>query len=64
MKKDLMSNMAVGEEKKINLPFRSFYFIKRIDGEFFKVKLYNKNGEVLEKYKIPTEKIDEVFKLY
>lgn len=64
MKKDLMSNMAIGEEKRLELPFRSFYWVKRIDGEFFKVKLYNKNGEVLEKYKIPVNKIDEVFKLY
>lgn len=64
MKKDLMSNMAIGEEKRLDLPFRSFYWIKRLDDDFFKVKLYNKNGEVMEKYRIPVTKIDDVFKLY
>lgn len=64
MKKDLMSNMAVGEEKRLDLPFRSFYWIKRLDSDFFKVKLFDRYGEVLEKYKIPAIKIDEIFKLY
>lgn len=64
MKKELLSKMAVGDERKIELPFRSFYLIKRLDDDFFKVKLYNRHGEVLEKYKIPSSKIDEVFKLY
>ena len=64
MEKDLLSAMAIGDEKRLEMGCRSYYLIKRVDKESFKVKLYNKNDEVLEKYKIPANKIDSVFKAY
>lgn len=64
MKRELLSAMAIGEEKRLEMGCRSYYLIKRIDKDYYKVKLYNKNDEVLEKYRIPTDKIDSVFKLY
>lgn len=64
MKKELFSNMAIGEEKRLGMGLGSYYIIKRIDSEFFRVKLYSRYDEVLEKYRIPVTKIDEVFKLY
>ena len=64
MKKELLSNMAIGEERRLEMGCRSYYLIKRADKEYYKVKLYNKNDEVLEKYKIPVKKIDSVFKAY
>lgn len=64
MKRELLSNMAIGEEKLLEMGCRSYYLIKRVDKDYYKVKLYNKKDEVLEKYKIPANKIDSVFKLY
>lgn len=64
MKKELLSNMATGEEKRLEMGLGSYYLIKRLDDEFFRVKLYSRYDEVLEKYRIPVIKIDEVFKLY
>lgn len=64
MKKVLLSAMVVGEEKRLEMGCRSYYLIKRIDKDYFKIKLYNKNGEVLERYRVPANKIDSVFKLY
>ena len=64
MSKQLLSAMAIGDEKRLEMGCRSYYLIKRIDKEYYKVKLYNKNDEVLEKYKIPAKKIDNVFKAY
>lgn len=63
-KEGLISNMAVGEEKRLEMGCRSYYLIKRVDNDFYKVLLYNKNDEVLERYKIPANKIDGIFKLY
>lgn len=59
-----LSAMTVGEEKRLEMCCRSYYLIKRVDKDYFKVKLYNKYDEVLEKYKIPANKIDEIYKLY
>lgn len=59
-----LSNMAVGEEKRLEMACRSYYLIKRVDKDYYKVNLYNKNGDVLEKYKVPAKKIDEIFKAY
>lgn len=64
MSKQLLSAMAIGEEKRLEMACRSYYLIKRIDNDFYKITLYNKKDEVLEKYRIPTDKIDSVFKLY
>ena len=64
MKKELLSAMAIGEEKRLEMGCRSYYLIKRVDKEYFKIKLYNKNDEVLEKYKVPVKKIDEIFRAY
>ena len=64
MNKQLLSAMAIGEEKRLEMGCRSYYLIKRIDRDFYKIKLYNKNDEVLERYKIPANKIDSVFKAY
>jgi hypothetical protein len=59
-----LSAMTVGEEKRLEMACRSYYLIKRVDKDYYKVKLYNKKDEVLEKYKIPAKKIDEIFKAY
>lgn len=59
-----LSAMTVGEEKRLEMGCRSYYLIKRVDKDFYKVKLYNKKDEVLERYKIPAKKIDEIFKAY
>ena len=64
MKKELISSMAVGEEKRLEMGCRSYYLIKRIDKDFYKVLLYNKYDEIMEKYKIPVVKIDDIFKAY
>lgn len=64
MNKQLLSAMAIGEEKRLEMACRSYYLIKRVDKDYFKIKLYNKNDEVLEKYKIPANKIDSIFKAY
>lgn len=64
MNKQLLSNMAAGEKRRLEMGCRSYYLIKRIDKDYFKIKLYNKYDEVLEKYRIPANKIDSVFKLY
>lgn len=64
MNDNRLSTMAVGEEKRLEMACRSYYLIKRIDKDCYKVKLYNKKDEVLEKYKIPANKIDEIFKAY
>lgn len=64
MKRDLLSNMTVGEEKRLEMGCRSYYLIKRVDNDFYKVLLYNKKDEVLEKYRIPANKIDSIFKAY
>lgn len=64
MSKQLLSTMVVGEEKRLEMGCRSYYLIKRVDKDFYKVKLYNKYDEVLEKYRISANKIDSVFKLY
>ena len=64
MNKQLLSAMAIGEEKRLEMACRSYYLIKRVDKDYYKVKLYNKKDEVLEKYKIPAKKIDEIFMAY
>lgn len=64
MSKQLLSAMAIGEEKRLEMGCSSYYLIKRVDKDCYKVKLYNKNDEVLERYKVPANKIDEIFKAY
>ena len=64
MSKQLLSAMTVGEEKRLEMGCRSYYLIKRVDKDFYKVLLYNKNDEILERYRISANKIDSVFKAY
>ena len=64
MSKQLLSAMAIGEEKRLEMGCRSYYLIKRIDKDFYKVLLYNKNDEILERYRISANKIDKIFKAY
>ena len=64
MSKQLLSAMAIGDEKRLEMGCRSYYLIKRIDKDFYKVLLYNKNDEILERYRISANKIDKIFKAY
>ena len=64
MSKQLLSAMAIGEEKRLEMGCRSYYLIKRVDKDFYKVLLYNKNDEILERYRISANKIDKIFKAY
>ena len=64
MNKQLLSAMAIGDEKRLEMGCRSYYLIKRVDKDFYKVLLYNKNDEILERYRISANKINEIFKAY
>ena len=64
MSKQLLSAMAIGDEKRLEMGCRSYYLIKRVDKDFYKVLLYNKNDEILERYRISANKIDKIFKAY
>lgn len=62
MKRELLSSMVVGEEKRLTSGCRSYYIIKRVDDDFFRVKLFDKYDNIMEKYRIPVSKIDDIFK--